>query len=82
MRLFRPGPVDGKSDAAERQVPILAPLAPVLAAHKLRTGRGGDDLVFGMAPDHPFDPSSVRRRTLAAWDAENRAARGARRGSG
>lgn len=61
------GAIDGKSDAAQRTVPILALLIPELAAHKLRTGRDGDALVFGLSATHPFDPSSVRRRALAAW---------------
>ena len=51
----------------QRTVPILAALRPELAAHKLRTGRGGDALVFGMSAEHPFDPSTVRRRAQAAW---------------
>jgi integrase len=63
------GEIEGKTDAANRTVPILAVLRPVLAAHKLATGRTGDALVFGMTADHPFDPSTVRRRALAAWKA-------------
>lgn len=65
------GEQGGKSEAARRVVPILAVLAPVLAAHKLRTGRDGDALVFGATATEPFDPSTVRRRALAAWDAAN-----------
>lgn len=61
----------GKSDNAERTVPILGTLVRELAAHKLRTGRDGDDLVFGLSPTEPFTPSTVRRRALDAWDAEN-----------
>jgi integrase len=48
-------------------VPILNVLARELAAHKLRTGRDADALVFGAEHDVPFDPSTVRRRALAAW---------------
>jgi integrase len=58
---------DGKSDAARRTLPILEPLARELAAYRLRTGRGADALVFGVTADVPFDPSTVRRRALAAW---------------
>lgn len=61
------GEQDGKSKAARRTVPIIGRLAPILAAHKLATGRDGDALVFGITADRPFDPSSVRRRALAAW---------------
>ncbi len=61
------GEIEAKSDAARRTVPIIAVLAPHLAAHKLATGRDQDALVFGMTATHPFDPSSVRRRARAAW---------------
>jgi integrase len=66
------GEQDGKSDAARRPVPIPKPLSRELAAHKLRTGRDGDALVFGMTAIAPFDPSGVRRRALAAWKAANK----------
>src|SRR5918998_4275851 len=36
-----------KTVAGRRRVPILKALHAELVAHKLRTGRGGDDLVFG-----------------------------------
>ena len=61
------GEQDGKSKAASRTIPIIARLAPILAAHRLATGRGGDDLVFGATSQEPFAPSTVRRRALAAW---------------
>jgi integrase len=61
------GEQDVKTDAGRRTVPILARLTPYLAAHKLATGRGGDALVFGVTADVPFEPSTVRRRALAAW---------------
>jgi integrase len=57
----------GKSRAARRTVPLITRLAPVLAAHKLATGRDEDGLVFGATAEHAFDPSTVRRRALAAW---------------
>jgi integrase len=38
-----------------------------LAAHKLRTGRGDDDLVCGRTASLPFVPSTVRRRAREAW---------------
>jgi integrase len=61
------GEQDAKSDAGDRRVPILEPLAPELAAHKLRTGRDGGDLVFGLTGEQPFYPSTVRNHALAAW---------------
>src|SRR3954453_8022288 len=65
------GEQDGKSRAARRAVPILDALRPHLAAHKLRTGRSDDDLVFGRTASEPFIPSTVRRRALDAWEAAN-----------
>ncbi len=40
-----------------------------LVAHKLRTGRDGEALVFGRTATTPFIPSTVRRRALTAWEA-------------
>jgi len=65
------GEQDGKSDAATRDVPILDPLARELAAYKLRSGRRGEALVFGLTVTEPFFPSTVRNHALAAWKAEN-----------
>jgi len=61
------GEQDGKSRAAQRTVPLIGRLAPILAAHKLATGRDGDELVFGVTGCEPFQPSNVRRRALTAW---------------
>ncbi len=63
------GVIDSKNKAGERTVPVLSVLRPLLLAHRVGTGRSGDDLCFGMSADHPFDPSSERRRALAAWKA-------------
>src|ERR1039458_3173594 len=65
------GEQDAKSAAGERRVPILDLLAGELAAHKQRTGRDGAALVFGPTGVKPFSPETVRRRSLAAWEAEN-----------
>jgi integrase len=56
-----------KSDAGERDVPLAGVLRKTLAAHKLASGRGGDDLVFGRTPALPFVSSTVRARALKAW---------------
>ncbi len=61
------GEQDGKSAAARRTVPLIGRLTPYLAAHKLATGRDDGALVFGATADIPFEPSTVRRRALAAW---------------
>jgi integrase len=65
------GEQDAKSAAGNRRVPILDLLAGELAAHKQRTGRDGAALVFGPTGVKPFSPETVRRRSLAAWEAEN-----------
>jgi integrase len=65
------GEQEGKSAAANRRVPILAPLAPILKAHLERTKRIGDALVFGRTLTEPFVPSTARTRALAAWKREN-----------
>jgi len=57
-----------KTKAGRRRVPIPKVLHGDLAAHKLRTGRDGEALVFGRTATAPFTPSAVRRRALAAWE--------------
>ena len=65
--------VDGeqevKTDAGRRVVPLAGRLRAELAAHKLRTGRGRDQLVFGRTPTSALVRSTVRRRALQAWAA-------------
>jgi integrase len=61
--------VSAKTEAGNREVPILSVLRAELLAHKLATGRRGDDLVFGRTATLPFIPSTVRRRAIAAWQA-------------
>jgi alkanesulfonate monooxygenase SsuD/methylene tetrahydromethanopterin reductase-like flavin-dependent oxidoreductase (luciferase family) len=55
--------------------PLLNPRAeqterrpPLLAGHKLLTGRDGDALVFGATAERAFEPSTVRRRARALDD--------------
>jgi integrase len=57
----------GKSDAAERTVPLVGAAPALLRAHLLATGRRGLDLLFGETATEPFEPSTVRRRALEAW---------------
>lgn len=38
---------------------------------RLRTGRDGDDLVFGRSASAPFTPGAVLARARKAWKAEN-----------
>ena len=52
-----------------RRVPIPAALRAILAAELLRTGRRGDDLVFGLTERTPFAPQRLRERADEAWAA-------------
>ena len=61
------GAQDAKSAAGKRRVPVLEPLVGELVAHKARTGRDGDALVFGPTGVRPFSPETVRRHSLVAW---------------
>ena len=61
------GEQDPKSYAGRRVVPIAGVLRRELAAHKLRTGRGTAELVFGRTATSPFIPSTARHRALKAW---------------
>jgi integrase len=61
------GEQDVKSAAANRRVPILEVLAPILRDHLRRTDRVGDALVFGKTPTLPFVKETVRERALKAW---------------
>ena len=61
------GEQDAKTDAGHRVVPLVGELRSHLAAHKLATGRGDDDLCFGRTASEPFVRSTVRSHALAAW---------------
>jgi integrase len=61
------GEIQGKTRAARRRVPIASPLRRLLVAHRLATGGHPEALVFGATASVPFEPSTVRRRALAAW---------------
>jgi integrase len=59
----------GRTDKAVRDVPIFAPLLEELRGHQMRSGHRGGALVFGRTASEPFEPSTVRRRALEAWEA-------------
>jgi len=61
------GPIEGKTKAARRTVPIAGRLRDHLLQHKLSTGREDGALVFGVTVADPFEPSNLRRRALTAW---------------
>jgi integrase len=63
------GPIAPKSDTSTRTVPLLAVLRDYLDEHLIRTGRSGDDLMFGRTPADPFVPSTLRHLAIRAWEA-------------
>ena len=48
---------------------IIPALRPHLVEHKLATGRGGDDLVFGKTADTAMIRTTIRSRARRAWKA-------------
>jgi integrase len=60
-------PVEPKSHAGRRRVPIPAVLRDHLVEHRMNDR--GEGLVFGRTAELPFNPKAVRRRALEAWNA-------------
>ena len=64
------GPIEPKSRAGTRRVPLVKPLRIELAAHRLRQGGGGEEgLVLGRG-ERPFAPGAATRRAREAWSKE------------
>jgi integrase len=63
------GAIDPKSSSSRRPVPLLAMLREYLDERLLRTGRFGDDLVFGRTASEPFSPPVIGVRAKSAWEA-------------
>jgi len=63
---MRNGPIEPKSRAGKRAVPIATVLREHLSAHALRTGRR-TGLVFGRTADRPFEPTTLSGRAATAW---------------
>ena len=61
------GPVEPKSEKGTRTVPVASVLRRLLLEEMARTGRRGDDLVFGRTARAAFTPTHVRTRALGAW---------------
>jgi hypothetical protein len=61
------GPIDPKTFAATRDIPMMGELRRTCRAHKLRTGRHGGQLFLGRSPVDPFFPSTIRLRAMKAW---------------
>jgi integrase len=62
------GPVEPKSRAGSRSVPIVAALRGHLAAHLLRSRRRSG-LIFGRSETRPFDDRALAIRATKAWTA-------------
>ena len=65
------GEIAPKSKKGTRTVPITAVLHDHLTVLRARSGRSGDDFVFGAHADRPFAPSYLRKRAAKAWETEN-----------
>jgi integrase len=65
------GAIDPKSHSSRRTVPLLAVLRDYLDEHLLRTGRDGEDLVFGRTVGHAFVASTIDTRAKRAWETAN-----------
>ncbi len=61
------GPIQTKSAKGTRTVPVPSLLRGYLASNLMRTGRRGDDLIFGRTPSEPFTPTNMRDRANATW---------------
>ena len=56
-----------KSLAGRRDVPLTDTLRGYLTAHLERTGRSGEDLLFGRTRTEPFTPGHVSDRADDGW---------------
>jgi integrase len=63
------GAIDPKSAAGRREVPVPEILRRALVEHVERSGRSGDEFLFGRSPTAPFTPSHVRKQARKAWAA-------------
>jgi integrase len=66
------GVIEPKSRAGRRGVPLLSILWDYLDPHVRRSGRSGDDLVFGRTSQQAFYASTVDGRAKRAWAAANK----------
>ena len=60
------GPIEPKSQAGKRTVPIASVLRESLIAHRFLTGRA-EGLVFGRTAERPFEPVTLAERAVRAW---------------
>jgi integrase len=64
---FKEGPIELKSNAGRRRVPIAGVLRDHLADQLLRVERSGTDLLFGEDGERPFRPESIQAAADTAW---------------
>jgi integrase len=63
------GPIEPKSRAGRRRVPLAKPLRSYLAAHRLRSQGTPEDLVFRGRGGKPLAPDALIERAREAWKA-------------
>lgn len=63
----RAGPIEPKSRAGRRRVPLAKPLRSHLLGHRLRGRGAGDQLVFAGEKSMAIDTNALVRRARAAW---------------
>jgi integrase len=61
------GPIEPKSRAGKRRVPLAKPLRVYLAAHRLRSEDDENDLVFRGRGGKPLAPDALIERGREAW---------------
>ncbi|MGA9313211.1 MAG: site-specific integrase [Solirubrobacteraceae bacterium] len=61
------GEIEPKTEKGRRTTIIVDLLEEILRKHLERTGRSGNDLVFGRKADEPFCPSSIHKRAKKLW---------------
>ena len=69
------GEIEPKSEAGNRAIPLLAILRGFLEDHLERTGRSGEDRIFGRENREVCYPSTVEYRAKRAWRNYNKAER-------
>jgi len=69
------GEIEPKSVAGKRTIPVLAILRDFLDEQMLRSGRTGEDRIFGRSANRVFYAATVDNRAKRAWTAHNLAER-------
>ena len=61
------GEIDTKTEKGRRTTVVIQQLEMLLVEHLERTGRTGEDLVFGKDADTPYNANTVHNRAREAW---------------